>query len=126
MPETNPNPLPTHCWCTSPETGLLKSVNLAKRTATNFYDGLQPTKHEAIAYIANPLSNQLLCVSHSAKIKQFKDGNFTTLFTLQSDDATGQQLSLDSPVFLAEHSTTSNPISVFSSGQIFVKDKELV
>ena len=67
--------VPAHAWVTT-DTGLLKAVNLAKRTATNFYDGAQPSKEEAIKYMTSPTKHSLLTISQNGKVKKFENGKF--------------------------------------------------
>ena len=81
--------VPAHAWVTT-DTGLLKAVNLAKRTATNFYDGAQPSKEEAIKYMTSPTKHSLLTISQNGKVKKFENGKFTLL----------HESNLENPMFL--------------------------
>merc|ERR1712066_793052 len=115
--------VPAHAWVTT-DTGLLKSVNLAKRTATNFYDGAQPTKSEAIKHITNPTKNSLLTISQTGKVKQFEDGKFNLLYDSGISD----------PVFLHQitnvkqeqsDSNTNSIVHCYKTGEVFLNQEQI-
>jgi len=117
MPDTSisadkPAMLPAHVWVTS-DTGLLKAVNLAKRTATNYYDGTQPTKDDAIKFMTNPTKTSVLTITNSGKVKQFDNGAFETLY-----DTT-----LQNPVFLNQNADSI--VHAYGSGELFVDSKQI-
>lgn len=121
--------VPAHAWVTT-DTGLLKAVNLAKRTATNFYDGAQPSKEEAIKYMTSPTKHSLLTISQNGKVKKFENGKFTLL----------HESNLENPMFLDSLSSiklessvegdkadtiTDSVVHCYKSGEVFVNENQI-
>ena len=104
--------IPCHCWVTS-ETGLLKSINLAKKTATNFYPDKQPKVSDSLLAITNVSPSEVTGVTKTGIVQSFSEGEFKTEFSSGNPD----------PIFISKLSDSI--VQSYKNGKIFSNDREV-
>ena len=95
------------------ETGLLKSINLAKKTATNFYPDKQPKVSDSLLDITNVSPSKVIGVTKTGIVQSFSEGEFKTEFSSGNID----------PIFISKLSDSI--VHSYKNGKIFSNDEEV-
>ena len=109
----------TDIWLTT-DTGLIKAINLSKKSATNYYDGPQPDVNESFIDITAPTVNSVYGLTKNCKLKYFENGKFQTICQFIDEEK-----KLLEPSFLKQVKD-DKIISIFKNGDIFNQDNQKI